>query len=172
MSQKKLCEITDVIPVRLFADRAKKLGPIRPTLMSEGTIFSILNGRPAPKHFYALDPNNRSRKILLTKENYYKTTEELFGTDDSESVNDEPTVTVPDIENDTETVTDTNTVDESTEVDVIDEPITETTEEITNIETIEEVTDIDSSESIEISNDVVSNSDTNNRYQNKKHKRR
>lgn len=77
----KLCEISDIVPVRIFPDRAKKLGPIKPMLMNNTLIFSILNSRPAPTHFFAIDPNNRHRKVLLTKENYNKTTEELFGTD-------------------------------------------------------------------------------------------
>lgn len=92
VNNQKLCEITDVIPVRIFPDRAKKMGPIKPMMMSEDTIFLILNGRPAPKHFFAVDPNNRTRKVLLTKDNYNKTTEELFGntTKDKEYIPDIP----------------------------------------------------------------------------------
>ena len=78
---KKLCEITDVIPVRVFPNQSKKMGPIKPMLMDNTLIFSILNGYPSPKHFYAVDPNNRNRKVLLTRENYNKSTEELFSID-------------------------------------------------------------------------------------------
>lgn len=89
-SNQKLCEITDVIPVRVFPDRAKKMGPIKPMMMSDTIIFLILNGRPAPKHFFAIDPNNHTRKVLLTKDNYNKTTEELFGQPEEKKTNEAP----------------------------------------------------------------------------------
>ena len=106
VNNQKLCEITDVIPVRIFPDRAKKMGPIKPMMMSEDTIFLILNGRPAPKHFFAVDPNNRTRKVLLTKDNYNKTTEELFGntTKDKEYI--------PDIANESVVVEANNSTDD------------------------------------------------------------
>lgn len=102
-NDQKLCEITDIIPVRIFPDRAKKLGPIKPMLMSNSLIYSILNSRPAPKHFFALNPNNPTRKILLTKDNYNKTSEELFGSNkpkttvNKNTVVNEPIKTVPEI---------------------------------------------------------------------------
>lgn len=78
MSNKKLCEISDLIPVRVFPNSRKKMGPIGPMYMSDSLIFSILNSRPAPVHFYAVNPRDKSKRVLLTKGNYNKTTEELF----------------------------------------------------------------------------------------------
>ena len=173
-NDQKLCEITDIIPVRIFPDRAKKLGPIKPMLMSNSLIYSILNSRPAPKHFFALNPNNTKRKILLTKNNYDKTSEELFGTNKETNAttninNDEKLVINDPIVDNKNTILNSNDKlgdsvsvkeNESTSSQTnIDN--TNTSNEIKTTETIIDVNDIDISNNIE----------TDNQYKSKKNKK-
>ena len=141
-NDQKLCEITDLIPVRIFPDRGKKMGPIKPMLMSNSLIFSILNSRPAPKHFFALNPNNPTRKILLTKDNYNKTTEELFDYDKKDDdVYDSP------IENVNIQIEDNVIETSSDNTDVVKDTISK------NV-SVEDVMDINPEISIDMSGDI------------------
>lgn len=181
-NDQKLCEITDIIPVRIFPDRGKKLGPIKPMLMSNSLIYSILNSRPSPKHFFALNPNNPTRKILLTKDNYNKTSEELFGIDrDTHKNVPNNTINVP--KNENTTIDKPST--ENVAVETNDKPILEdTTNTVTKVDEItdsdlnvieNESNNIESniSETIIDMNDIdISNMDTNNNNQYKSKKNR
>ena len=76
----KLVRVADSVPVRLFIDAPKKMGPIPPTWLSETQIWLILADMKPPVHIYAVNPNNEKEQVILTKRNYQMTNEELFGT--------------------------------------------------------------------------------------------
>lgn len=177
---KKLCEIRDVISVRIFPNSPKKRGPIAPMLMDDATIFSIINSNPSPKHFYVLDPKNKARKVRLTKENYFKTTEELFGKIVEGKIEDiEAAVKVAPSKEDktvieTEIAPEKPVTDIETEVispdDNIMAPETVKTDEVLNIDS----SDIKITDSVETTTDEplnkTNNYTNNRRYRNNKRK--
>lgn len=175
-NDQKLCEITDIIPVRIFPDRAKKLGPIKPMLMSNSLIYSILNSRPAPKHFFALNPNNTKRKILLTKNNYDKTSEELFGTNKETNAttninNDEKLVINDPIVDNKNTILNSN--DKLGDSVSVKENESSSTSSQTNIDNTNTSNEIKTTETIIDVNDIdISNNiETDNQYKSKKNKK-
>lgn len=120
----KLVRIADSVPVKLFLDAPKKMGPIAPMWMTDTQIWIILADRKPPVHIYAVNPDNPSEQVILTKRNYQMTNEELFGT--SRVINEDKNETV-------EVHVDETPVVEDTVVDTQETTVEETTSEASDV---------------------------------------
>lgn len=163
----KAIRITDYVTIPFGTSRMTC--PINRIMFTEKDLKRVFMSERKPVHIYAINPNDPKETVLLTKDNYMKTNEELFGAKKVE----EPTTKTETFKiNVGESINSTPIVEEDKPEPIIEEPavaepivedvIEEAKEEVSAEQEVikpavaeEPVEEVKSEESTEVKEEIV-----------------